>query len=645
MISDRARPTILGLLLSFLASPATAESEKPAGGQEGAASERWAVVQWSDVVARSTSSAGLPRERPMEPSFALPDRVLPLEGPAAVTVLSPPGPRRPPAASKPPLALSLLGGFEALADDGTVVVPDVMGAAGPNHLVVTLNTQVRVQSKTGAQFSVASLPAFWASVAAAPFDPKIVYDEGSGRFIFAAMDQKRSAASAVLLGVSASADPTGAWTLRSFEADAADLEWADFPNLAVNSRWIAITANMFTIAGDALQGAKLWVFDKAAALAPGVLAPTIFPTGFDNVGPGKSHSIHGALTFGAEETLFFVDNAWLSGGNRYLRLSQLTGPTAAPVWSLVPGGAFGGGFLPAGPSGSPVAAPQAGTAQTIDAGYARIANAVVRDGTLWCAHSGGIPAAAPARNAVFWYELRPAAAPPAMVARGMIEDPGGALSYFFPSIAVNARRDVLLGFAGSSPTTFAGGYYAGRSSRDPPGAFQPVQLLKAGEASHFRADSAGLNRWGDYTATVVDPSDALTFWTVQQYAVPPAGQDRWGTWWGKVAVSHDVPAELSSARAFPVPWQPGSGGPFDDGKVPGCGNGLIFEDVSPEASIRIFNLRGDLLRELAVLPADAGCKSWDGRNRWGRDVASGVYLAEIRSAAGARVLKRLAIER
>jgi hypothetical protein len=298
-----------------------------------------------------------------------------------------------------------------------------------------------------------------------------------------------------------------------------------------------------------------------------------------------------------------------------------------------------------GSSGSPVSAAQSGSAQKIDTGFVRIANVVFRDGSLWCTHTVGLPAASPTRNAVFWYELLPAAGPPTMVQQGVIEDASGAASYFFPSIAVNSRRDALIGFAGSSASSFAGGYYAGRSSRDPPGSMQAIQLLKAGEASHFRADSAGLNRWGDYTATVVDPADPLVFWTIQQYAVSPAGQDRWGTWWGRISLSHDVPAGFASVRAFPVPWQPGSGGRFGDAKIPGCGTGLVFEDVSGEATIRIFNLRGDLMREIAVLPSDAGCKSWDGRNRWGRDVASGIYFAEIRGPAGASVLKRLAIER
>ena len=33
---------------------------------------------------------------------------------------------------------------------------------------------------------------------------------------------------------------------------------------------------------------------------------------------------------------------------------------------------------------------------------------------------------------------------------------------------------------------------------------------------------------------MVDPVDDTNFWTIQEYAAPPSGGDRWGTWWGKV---------------------------------------------------------------------------------------------------------------
>jgi hypothetical protein len=50
--------------------------------------------------------------------------------------------------------------------------------------------------------------------------------------------------------------------------------------------------------------------------------------------------------------------------------------------------------------------------------------------------------------------------------------------------------------------------------------------MKAGEAIY----TAG--RWGDYSATVVDPTDDLTIWTIQEYAKSPS--NTWSTWWTRL---------------------------------------------------------------------------------------------------------------
>ena len=63
-------------------------------------------------------------------------------------------------------------------------------------------------------------------------------------------------------------------------------------------------------------------------------------------------------------------------------------------------------------------------------------------------------------------------------------------------------------------------------------------MLKLGEDS-YETQGEGKVRWGDYSATVVDPEDDRTFWTIQEYAEEDEGpdpyDDRWGTWWGKLS--------------------------------------------------------------------------------------------------------------
>ena len=100
-------------------------------------------------------------------------------------------------------------------------------------------------------------------------------------------------------------------------------------------------------------------------------------------------------------------------------------------------------------------------------------------------------------------------------------------------------------------------------------------------------------------------------------------------------------ANLNAARAYPVPWKPGSGGRFD---TPAGADGIIFDNLPDGSDIRIYTIDGQLVRKLTVNPADLGVKVWDGLNSAGLKAASGVYLAHVRSGSKEKILK-LAVER
>jgi hypothetical protein len=83
--------------------------------------------------------------------------------------------------------------------------------------------------------------------------------------------------------------------------------------------------------------------------------------------------------------------------------------------------------------------------------------------------------------------------------------------YYFPSVAVNANNEVLIGFSGSGALEYASGYYAYRSPSYPAGQFDEPLKYKAGLGTFSSP------RWGDYSATVVDPMDgaAVFVWWKQ----------------------------------------------------------------------------------------------------------------------------------
>ncbi|MFN2512354.1 MAG: hypothetical protein ABR568_13040 [Pyrinomonadaceae bacterium] len=108
----------------------------------------------------------------------------------------------------------------AFAPPGTpffTIPPDTMGAVGPDSLdrvFTTLNNNYRIQNKSGAQIgSDVSMTNFWAPTGSAnPFDPRTQYDPYNDRWIVAAVSNAGTANTSILVGVSQTNDPGGAFS-------------------------------------------------------------------------------------------------------------------------------------------------------------------------------------------------------------------------------------------------------------------------------------------------------------------------------------------------------------------------------------------------------------------------------------------------
>ncbi len=71
-----------------------------------------------------------------------------------------------------------------------------------------------------------------------------------------------SASSAVLIAVSATSNPTGAWYQYLVDADPANVLWADYPSLGFNKDWIVVQVNVFPISSGTFES-HVYVFGKA----------------------------------------------------------------------------------------------------------------------------------------------------------------------------------------------------------------------------------------------------------------------------------------------------------------------------------------------------------------------------------------------
>lgn len=99
-----------------------------------------------------------------------------------------------------------------------------------------------------------------------------------------------------------------------------------------------------------------------------------------------------------------------------------------------------------------------------------------------------------------------------------------------------------------------------------------------------------------------------------------------------------IGTSLSEVRVYPIPWKPGTRGRFDAA-------GVTFDRLPATGSIRILNVAGERVRDLAFDGAASGTVVWNGMTESGQRAASGVYFARITAAGSSPSLVKFAIER
>lgn len=407
--------------------------------------------------------------------------------------------------------------FPAIAP-GTATPPDTNGAVGPNHLFVALNGTVRIQDRAGTVISSTSLLSFWSGMGVSDvFDPRSYFDPHSQRFFFIACAERRSAGSSMLLAVSATDDPTGAWNRWRLDADPTNVNWVDYPNLGFTYDEITFTGNMFSVAADVFGGVRFWRVNKASALAGGSL------TVEDFLVTGAGGTLVPVSTFDSYEPTQYVIRTGSSNlfGTGRMQLYSVAGALGSSIVSVASSAAVGAGW-----SASLPGAPQLGTSSLIATNDDRVLSAVYQDSRIWCAHTVALPASGPARTAAKWWEVFPATGQARQ--EGSLEDPSGGTFYYFPSLVVNDQGLTMLGCSGSSPSEYVSTYYAWRNPDSPLGTLEGVQQYHAGVGTYTGP------RWGDYSGTYLDPVDGTSVWVLQQYAEV---SNRWGIQWAQLTIN------------------------------------------------------------------------------------------------------------
>ncbi len=426
-----------------------------------------------------------------------------------------------------PASPAPIDSFLATLSSGSSIPPDTHGAVDSQYCVTAINTSIHIQTRSGSNVSVISLDGFWASILPAgtgTFDPRIHYDPYNRRWILItdAVNSTGFTQSTVLVGVSATYDPTGTWHLYSVSVDGTGSSWMDFPNAGFNNRFVAVTGNMFPNSAGGASGAVAFIFDYARMRAGLTVTPTRYNL-------SSSFAIAPALTYDTTVTSLFALESW-DGATGKLRLWKIAGPTSAPTMTTV-GYPATTSHWRGNPPGSGGFAKQVGTTATIESGDDRITSCTYRNNTLWTSHTAFLPATGTiTRSGIMWWQVDTLAVP---VQNGIIQDANGPKYFVYSSIAVNSLNDVLVGYGYLSAAIHPSCGYSLHMHTDPLDSMRAPHIYRSGVATYNTTFGGGRNRWGDYSNTCVDPRNDIDFWTIQESSITGTTAN-WDTWWANV---------------------------------------------------------------------------------------------------------------
>ena len=426
-----------------------------------------------------------------------------------------------------------LHGFERAVDISVngigntgVNPPDPCLAVGPNHVIQMINggsgSYFRICNKNlgtigAAQTYMDNFLSAQLSYSGAG-DPIVLYDALADRWL---MSEFTSNNNNLIVAVSQTPDPTGAWYVYSYAAT----NFPDYPKYGVWNNCYVVTSNENAPAIYALPRANMLAGTTGTAVR--FTVPSYATIGFQACTP--VHFDGGAAPPVGAPAMFMrmADDAWTSITTDVDRLEMWTinYNAASPASSTISGpttlntDAFDTGLC-----GYTAFAcmNQPGTTTTLDPLREVLMNRVCYRNlgasfgyeAVVCSHVTDVNATD--RGGVRWYELRRGGgvgSPWAIFQQGTWSP--DANDRWMSGIAINQNGDIGLMYNVSGTTggnVYPGIRYTGRYRTDPPGQMTMAETtIVSGTASN------GSNRYGDYGSLNVDPADGLSFYGTAQY--------------------------------------------------------------------------------------------------------------------------------
>ncbi len=327
--------------------------------------------------------------------------------------------------------------------------------------------------------------------------------------------------------------------------------FADYDSMGVDRLALYIGTDTFDALGIVQTGTAGFVINKADLLS-GTLTVTAFrglyPGGSNN-GPDSPRGVDNDDPAATEG--YFIGPDHLLSGRLVIR--RVTNPGGVPSIS-------GNLNVTVPTTNLPLLVPHLGVPvdRRLDALDDRLFAAAIHTNkltgvsSLWTSHNfqvnaSGVASSNGKRDGARWYEIRSLTTTPALFQSGTLFDTAPANSgpryFWIPSVAMSGQGHMALGCSTAGENNFVDVAVAGRLSGDPLGTIQPFTLATSSGTAYLRQAVDG-QRWGDYSQTVVDPTDDMTMWTFQEYCDDSNS-------WGVQAIQLSAPHPATPVSAAP----------------------------------------------------------------------------------------------
>ncbi len=400
--------------------------------------------------------------------------------------------------------------------------PDSDGAIGPTQFLTVVNGRIRSHSRiTGAADGVlnTTLDNFFASVinGSSTSDPRVKYDRVNGVWyitcITVAMPVNR-----ILLAVSSTAILSNTTIWRFFFLDPTAVNppgdaglFLDFDTFGHDINALYVGGNQFNSSGF-YTNSCLFVIQKASVLSGGPLVANAFR---NLIGGGGPVTPQGADNYDAAPTHgFAIGN--VNSTNFALRIISNPGSTTPSISGAI--------LIPITQTAEPPSVPALGSTTPLDSIDDRLGEAHIRNNQLWVTHNIGVNSSGTSTGTIdrvgiryYQYDLTIPTVP-VLVQSGTLFDSSATnpTFYWIPSIMTSGQGHMALGFSVAGATQSANAGTVGRLSSYALGTLGAPTLLTASSSS-YNVQSGGVQRWGDFSVTSIDPEDNMTMWTIQEW--------------------------------------------------------------------------------------------------------------------------------